>query len=272
MDIVLEQLNHQQKKDKPKLTKLQIIYKIYHFATKVFLYSILLILILVGIIFLLYFIDMQSNLKKGISKQPLFGAYVIISPSMVPTIKVYDAIIIKRAEPEELEVGDIITFLSNDARYSGLTITHRIVGIEKSKTGEVYFRTKGDNNNTEDSSLVKGEDINGKVIFKIPKIGYIQHLLTNAVGWVLLIVVPCLGVVIYDILKIFKSLKKRKYTKRKKIPMEEKDDYIETFTVSTSPTKKTTNSKNNQGSSSPRINNTSIQVNNDNNSNDIEIL
>jgi len=210
VDAVLEQISNQEKQKKPRMTKLQLAYKIYHFAAKIFLYSILMILILVAIAFILYFIDEQINAKKGIDKQPLFGAYIIISPSMVPTINVYDAIVIKRAEPEELEVDDVITFLSTDSRYSGLVITHRIVGIEKSKTGEIYFRTKGDNNNTEDSSLVRASNIYGKVMLKIPKIGYIQQALTNAVGWVVLIVIPCLGVVIYDIIKMFKAINPRR--------------------------------------------------------------
>ena len=229
MDAVLEQVNSQERKAKPQLTKLQIAYKIYHFVAKIFLYSILVILVLVAIAFILYFVDMQINAKKGVNKQPLFGAYIIISPSMVPTINVYDAIVIKRAEPDELEVGDIITFLSSDPRYSGLTITHRIVGVEKSKTGDLYFRTKGDNNNTEDSSLVKGEDVYGKVMLRIPKIGYIQSVLTSAVGWVILIVIPCLGVVIYDIIKVFKSIGKGK-SKKENEKLKENDDseYIET--------------------------------------------
>ena len=89
------------------------------------------------------FIDLQKNIKNGENKQPLFGAYIIISPSMVPTINVEDAIIIQRKEADELKVGDIITFTSSDPRYSGLTITHRIVGIEKSKKEDIYFINSG---------------------------------------------------------------------------------------------------------------------------------
>lgn len=119
---------------------------------------------------------------------------------MVPTIKVEDAVVIQRKEQNELKKGDIITFTSNDPRYSGLTITHRIVGVEKSKDNKVYYRTKGDNNNTEDSSLVPYDNINGKVILRIPKIGYIQYALTSSYGIVFLVVIPCLGIVIYDII------------------------------------------------------------------------
>lgn len=232
MDSVLDQINLQEKKEKSKLSIFKIIYKIYHFVAKVFLYSILLILIFVALAFILYFMDMQANAKKGIYKQPLFGAYIIISPSMVPSINVYDAIVIKREEPENLKVGDVITFLSSDTRYLGLTITHRIVGIEKSTTGDIYFRTKGDNNNTEDSSLVKGDDIYGKVILKIPKIGYIQLLLTNAIGWVLIVVIPCLGVVIYDIIKILKSIGNGKRLRKKmKVSNDNREEFIEIVDV-----------------------------------------
>ncbi len=185
----------------------EIAYSVYHFVAKVLLYSILIILILVAIGFAAYFVDLQRNLKKGINKSPLLGAYIIISPSMDPTIKVEDAIIILREEPTDLKVGDIITFLSSDPRYSGLTITHRIVGIEKSENGDLFFRTKGDNNNAEDSALVSSKNIFGRVILKIPKIGYIQSLLMQSYGWVLLVVIPCLGIVIYDIIKLVKSIR-----------------------------------------------------------------
>ena len=183
------------------------IYKIYHFVAKVLLYSILIILILVAIGFAAYFIDLGRNIKNGVTKTPLLNAYIIISPSVEPTIKVEDAIIIMRKDPKELEKGDIITFLSNDPRYSGLTITHKIVGIEKSESGDIFFRTKGDNNNTEDATLVPSDNVYGKVILKIPKIGYIQYFLTQSYGWIILVVIPCLGIVIFDIIKLVRSIK-----------------------------------------------------------------
>ena len=78
--------------------------------------------------------------------------------------------------------------------------------MEKSEKG-YFYRTKGDNNNTEDSALVSSDNVYGKVILKIPKIGYIQYVLTQAYGWVLLVVVPCLGIVIFDILKLIKTVR-----------------------------------------------------------------
>lgn len=220
-------MNDTNVKEKDKTNVFKLIYKVYHFIAKIFLYSILMILILVALMFALYFIDLQNNIKKGITKQPLFGAYIIISPSMVPTINVEDAVVVQRKEKEELKVGDIITFTSSDPRYSGLTITHRIVGIEKSKNQKVYYRTKGDNNNTEDSALVSYDNIYGKVILRIPKIGYIQYALTSSYGIVFLVVIPCLGIVIYDFIKLFKSIIKNTKENSKKRKKVQKNEYIE---------------------------------------------
>lgn len=220
-------MNDTNVKEKDKTNVFKLIYKVYHFIAKIFLYSILMILILVAIMFALYFIDLQNNIKKGITKQPLFGAYIIISPSMVPTINVEDAVVVQRKEKEGLKVGDIITFTSSDPRYSGLTITHRIVGIEKSKNQKVYYRTKGDNNNTEDSALVSYDNIYGKVILRIPKIGYIQYALTSSYGIVFLVVIPCLGIVIYDFIKLFKSIIKNTKENSKKRKKVQKNEYIE---------------------------------------------
>lgn len=210
-----------------KLKKLiDIAYKIYHFVAKVVLYSILIVLILVAIGFAIYFVDLMKNIKSGDNKPPLLSAYVIISPSMEPTIKVEDAIVIVRHEPEDLEVGDIITFLSNDPRYSGITITHRIVGIEKSNNGKIFFRTKGDNNNSEDAALVPSENVYGRVVLKIPKIGYIQYALTRSYGWLVFVVIPCLGIVIYDIIKLFKAISKAIPSKNSKKEKKEVVDLI----------------------------------------------
>lgn len=213
--------------DSSKLKKIvDLAYKIYHFVAKVFLYSILIILVLVAIGFIVYFADLMKNIKNGENKTPLLSAYIIISPSMVPTIKVEDAIIVMRQEADQLEVGDIITFLSSDPRYSGLTITHRIVGIETSENGKIYYRTKGDNNNSEDTALVSSDNVYGRVILKIPKIGYIQYVLTKSYGWLILVVIPCLGIVIYDIIKLFKSISKAVPQKKKKVEKSEQIDLI----------------------------------------------
>lgn len=203
--------------------------KILHYITTVIMYSVFFVMLFIGFILLMYVIDIKRNAASGEYTPPLFSAYVIISPSMEPTIKVQDAVILKRVEAEDIKKGDIITFTSTDDRYSGVTITHRVVGVEQTSSGKYMFRTKGDNNNTEDPTLVGEDYINGKVILKIPKIGYIQYFLSQAYGWIIAIVIPCAGIIIYDIIKVIKLVKKnlvkkvaptkgKKKETRKKLP------------------------------------------------------
>ena len=165
--------------------------------------------------FVVNFIDKQYNLKSGKNKKDLFSAYTIVSPSMVPAINVLDVVVTMRVNsPEDLEKGDIITFNSTDYRYSGVLVTHRIVDIEETSSGEYLFTTKGDNNNTPDSSRISFNEIYGRVLFRIPKIGYIQYFLSNAYGWIIAIVIPCVGIITFDIIKLVKTTKSGKKRKR----------------------------------------------------------
>lgn len=201
--------------DNSKLSFFAIIKKVYNFVAKVFLYSIILIMVFLGVLFTTYVLDYARNISKG-NYKPLYGAFVIISPSMVPTIKVQDAVVIKNVPAEKLRKGDIITFVSTDSRYAGLTVTHRIIDIEKSEDGKLLFRTKGDNNNTPDDALVIEDNIDGRVFLKIPKIGYLQYFLSQSYGWIICIVVPCLLVVAIEIVKILKAARKSIILKKEK--------------------------------------------------------
>lgn len=211
-------------KDKVKiwLTKLR---NVFHFITTVFMYSICLIMIIVFLVFVVNFIDKQHNLRSGSNKKDLFSAYTIVSPSMVPTINVLDVVVTMRVNsPEDIEKGDIVTFNSTDYRYSGVLVTHRILDIEKTSSGVYLFTTKGDNNNTQDSSRISFDEIYGRVLFRIPKIGYIQYYLSSILGWVAIIICPAVMIIGYDIYKLIKTLKSSdKNNKVKK----EKEDFLE---------------------------------------------
>lgn len=181
-----------------------------HFFTKVALYVIFILLILIFILFLLFFIDLLYNIHSGEDKPPLFDAYVIVSPSMVPTINVEDAIVIKRMDPEDLKQGDIISYLGTDSYYSGKVITHRIIGIEKSSDGDLLFRTKGDNNNVADGVLVNEDNVYGKVLLRIPKLGYIRRFLSTYFGWILCVALPLLYLILSEVIRVRKMIRKKK--------------------------------------------------------------
>lgn len=172
-----------------------------HFIAKAFLLAVFGIISLICLIVVVYFGDVFINLQRGVYKYPLFGAYVIVSPSMVPTINVKDAVVVKRSDEDELKIGDIITFSSTDARYTGLTITHRIVD-KKNSNGNMLFRTKGDNNTLEDKASVATDNIYGKVILKMPMVGYLQEFFSKPINFIIVFVGIISIVLVYDGLRI----------------------------------------------------------------------
>ena len=86
-----------------------------------------------------------------------------------------------------------------------MTITHRIVGKQKDSYGNLAFRTKGDNNSRDDNAYVPYNNIYGKVILKMPRLGYVQNFISKPLGLIIGIFIPIFIVIFVDGLKIFYS-------------------------------------------------------------------
>ena len=198
---MIHELRYQQSKNDKLKNNIRII-------SRAFIISVIILLLVLITYLVIYFGDQFLGIKTGKNRMPMFGAYVIVSPSMVPTINVNDGIVVQRVDKEvNLKVGDVITFESNDISYDGLTVTHRIVGKQLVQTGEYVYRTKGDNNVKEDSSLVKFPDIYGKVVMKIPMIGYIYNFLTTPVGFIISIIIPITIIIFSNVLRGIRDIK-----------------------------------------------------------------
>lgn len=183
---------------------------LFKYIVSVLSYAVFIWLLLIGGTLLLYVADIKIRAMKGDNSPPVFNAYVVMSGSMLPQIKIKDIVVTKRVPEERLKVKDVITFISPDERLGGITITHRIK--EKFYDDSIkgfYYRTKGDNNNIADPALVPYDNILGKVILKIPKLGYLQDILASKGTVIIVIIIPCLVIFSYDIMKGLKSLGKK---------------------------------------------------------------
>jgi signal peptidase len=118
----------------------------------------------------------------------------IISGSMTPTIAVGDIVVddqVTAAQASHFHVGQIISFRA--APGSPEIITHRIVAV-RVQDGAVSYITKGDANNSADSTPRPASDVIGLYRFSIPRGGYVlvaMHtprvigmLLTSALLWI----------------------------------------------------------------------------------------
>ncbi len=118
----------------------------------------------------------------------------------------------KKCKIKELKKGDIITFRQNDR-----IISHRIFGITKDKE-EVKFITKGDNNEVYDKDFVSMQDIYGKVLVSIPKLGKFVRYIQNTRGFInifIFVIIVFVLVSLNDNKKNDRKMKRKKYEIKK---------------------------------------------------------
>lgn len=102
---------------------------------------------------------------------------------------------------EEIQQGDIITFVVND----NMLVTHRAVYIKGNE-----ITTKGDSNNTEDSSPVTKENYIGKTIYYIPYIGKLMLYIQTKVSKMICVFFVLLFIITEIILGIIQKKKRVK--------------------------------------------------------------
>lgn len=113
-----------------------------------------------------------------------YSQLVVISGSMQPVIDPGDLLVIR--EQDNYQPGDIVTYIDGQS-----LVTHRLLGI---KNG--YALTRGDANNTDDASVAL-EQIQGRMVLRVPGLGRLvlflrtnQGMLTLTALLILLIAVP----------------------------------------------------------------------------------
>lgn len=114
----------------------------------------------------------------------LFGItpMAVLSGSMEPTYHVGGLVFIKDTNPEDIKVGDPITFTMG----SGDTVvTHRVIKINEN---EKTFQTKGDANDNADGGAVAFSNVKGKALdFTIPYLGFLAVYLNSTTGIIIMV-------------------------------------------------------------------------------------
>jgi signal peptidase len=96
-----------------------------------------------------------------------FRPTLVGSGSMGPALDVGDIAVITEVSAEAIGEGDIIQFV--DGRQS---VIHRVVEVQETD-GSRAFITQGDGNDSPDLDPVYANQIQGRVEFRIPKVGWI---------------------------------------------------------------------------------------------------
>ncbi len=98
-----------------------------------------------------------------------------------------DILLVKNVPAESLEIGDVIVF---DTPSIPDPVVHRIIARWQNSSGHFFFKTNGDNKETNkypDSWTVHEKDVIGKVVIRIPHIGWFLLTLQTNLGKILIL-------------------------------------------------------------------------------------
>ena len=162
--------------------------------------NILYILLFIIVVLMLVIVILQRATNNTVT----LGGYRLFSVatgSMVPVYNVGDVLISKEIKPEDIKVGDDITYVGEKNSFKGKTVTHRVISIEKKEDGNYKIITKGVANDEQDPEIDQTQ-IYGKIIYKIKILSFLDRMLKNMYIFYFVIFIPT-ALIIY---KIFKSL------------------------------------------------------------------
>ena len=124
---------------------------------------------------------------------------IVLTDSMCPEIESGDLIICQTANAEDIKEKDVISFFDPAGNGSSI-VTHRVIEIVE-KDGQCFFRTRGDNNNTEDKELVPAENLVGVYKMRVVGAGHVAMFMQSTGGLVICVVLPIVLLVGYDIIR-----------------------------------------------------------------------
>jgi signal peptidase I len=109
----------------------------------------------------------------------------VLTGSMEPTLETGSVVVDEVIHPTEARIGDIVTF--TDPANSKRLITHRLRSA-RVEGNTAHMVTKGDANDTVEEWDVPVDGEIGRVIYHVPKLGYVRALVGTRQGYVVLMV------------------------------------------------------------------------------------
>jgi signal peptidase len=143
---------------------------------------------------------------------------VILSGSMEPALPVGSLVLVEPKAPEEVKVGDILTFRSpSDADQQ---VTHRVVEI-RGEGSALHFETKGDANEALDRYPVPAGEVVGTVRWHVPQLGYLVERVGTGRGFILLVLIPGVIIICGEVWNIVNAVRRERRNRRPRVGQQE---------------------------------------------------
>jgi signal peptidase len=97
----------------------------------------------------------------------------VLTSSMEPNLPPGTLIIVRPVTPDEIRIGDVVTYQIRSGQPG--VITHRVTAISSSSAGGRTFTFKGDNNSVADADQVLPVQIQGRLWYSVPWVGWVNN-------------------------------------------------------------------------------------------------
>lgn len=170
------------------------------------LITVVLILLIALVVFI--FITRMTG-----STPSLFGYSVfrVQTDSMVPTLEVGDVILVKDSAPEDIHLGDIVTYRVTSGVLKGQTITHRVAVEPEVRGGTYYFRTKGDRQGATLDDEIPYSQILGKYVHTMPLVDKLYSFFLSPIGLIsfIVLIVVLFGYEMISLIMSYRSVNEK---------------------------------------------------------------
>lgn len=130
--------------------------------------------------------------------------FTVISNSMVPRYEIGDVLIVANKDINKIAVGDNLCYMGTVEDFKDKVVTHEVKKITE-ENGEKIFITEGIANVMQDPP-VKEEQVYGVVVHKTFLISLMSKLSKNPLTFLLLIFIPLIICVIFEVLNVGKEI------------------------------------------------------------------
>lgn len=186
------------------------------------LYNIfVVVLTVVAVCVMVFTIISVRNFNQNYRQIFGYKMYVVLSDSMSATdFDAGDLVLVKNVDPNTLQEGDIITYISRDEANFGSAVTHKIRCRTIDGYGRPAFITYGTTTGKDDNLPVPYEDVQGIYKARIPAAGRFFEFLRTVPGYLLCILLPFLLLIARQSVLCAKEFKKRRNEQMRQIAAE----------------------------------------------------
>ena len=138
-----------------------------------------------------------------------YRLFTVVTESMVPKYLVGDVLLVKETDPNEINVGDDVTYMGKIGSYADKIVTHQVVNVDKTDKNNIKFITRGIANDVDDPEIEQNQ-IFGTVVAKLKIVTWLNGIVNNMYGMYFLIIIP-LAIIMFSEFRSFKQDDKKYY-------------------------------------------------------------